>query len=67
MHSGLNLYAGDAFISYKKLLSHERGSERSKRASERVSVAERASKASSAEHANERAVRANERTDERVA
>ena len=32
MHSGLDLYAGDAFFSYKKPLSHERGSERSERA-----------------------------------
>ena len=36
-------------------------------ASEQVSAAERASEASSAEQANERMVRANERTDERVA
>ena len=48
-------------------LSHERGSERSERASERVSAAEGASEASSPEQANEWAVRANERTDERVA
>ena len=33
-------------------LSHEQGSERSERASERVSAAERASEASSAEQAN---------------
>ena len=33
-HSGLKLYAGDAFISYKKPLSHKQGSERSERASE---------------------------------
>ena len=52
MHSGLKLYAGDAFISYEKPPSHERGSERSERASERVSVAEGASKASSLEQAN---------------
>ena len=34
-------------------LSHELGSERSERASERMSAAERASKASSADQANE--------------
>ena len=48
----------------KTHLSHELGSER---ANERMSAAERASEASSAEPANERAVRANEATDERVA
>ena len=44
---GLKLYDYEivAFISYKKLLSHERGSERSERASERVSAAEGASDA----------------------
>ena len=36
LHSGLKLYEIDAFISYKKPLSHERGSERSERASERA-------------------------------
>ena len=35
--------------------------------SERASVAERAGEASSAEQANERAVRANERTEEQIA
>ena len=75
MHSGLKLYEIDAFISYKKPLSHERGSERSERASEcsggrerseqsgaseRVSAAEGASEASSPDQAYER-------TDERVA
>ena len=45
--------------------TNERGSERSERASERVSAAEGASEASSPEQAN--AVRAKERTDERVA
>ena len=39
----------------------------SKQASKRTSAAERASKASSVEQTNERAVRANERTDEQVA
>ena len=48
-------------------LSHERGSEQSERASEQVSAEERASEASRAEQANEWAVRANKRTDERVA
>ena len=42
-------------------------SEVSERASERVSAAERASEASSAEQVNDWAVQANERTDERVA
>ena len=45
-------------------LSHERGSGRSERGSERVSAAEGASEASIPEQVNERAVRANERTDE---
>ena len=67
LHSGLKLYEGDPFISYKKPLSLKRGSERSERASEWVSTAEGASEASSPEQANEWAVRANERTDERVA
>ena len=39
----------------------------SEQASERVSAAEHASEASSAEQANELALRANERTNERVA
>ena len=51
-HSGLKLYAGDAFISYKKPLSHEQGSERSERARERVSAAEGASEATSLEKAS---------------
>ena len=41
------------FETSKHLLSHEQGSERSERASKRVSAAERASEASSAEQANE--------------
>ena len=52
-HSGLKLYEIDAFISYKKPLSPERGSEWSERESERVSAAEGASEASSPEQANE--------------
>ena len=67
MHSGLNLYVIDAFISYKKPLSNEQGSEQSEQASERVSATESASKASSQEQANKWEVRVNERTDERVA
>ena len=46
LHSGLKLYVIDAFISYKKPLSQERGSERSERASEWVSAAEGASEVS---------------------
>ena len=34
MHSGLKLYAGDAFISYKKLLSNERCERTSERTNE---------------------------------
>ena len=56
-----------SFWDIKNSLSHERGSERSEWASERVSAAEGASEASSPEQANEWAVRANEQTDERVA
>ena len=52
----------------QKPLFHELRSEWvSERASERMSAAERASEASSAEQANEWAVRANERTEERMA
>ena len=58
MHSGLKLYAGDTFISYKKSLSHERGNERSERANGRVRAAEGMSEASSPEQVNEGAVRA---------
>ena len=43
VHSGLNLYEIDAFILYKKPISHEQRSERSEQASERVSAVERAS------------------------
>ena len=42
-----------SFIVFIYLLSQERGGERSEQASEQVSAAERASKASSAEQANE--------------
>ena len=60
--NGLKLYEIDAFILWtKNLFPGSLG------VSERMSAAERASEASSAEQANERAVRANERTDERVA
>ena len=56
-----------SFWDIKNSLSHERGSEQSEQASERVSAVEgKASKASSPEKANEWAVRANERTDELV-
>ena len=53
LHSGLKLYVIDAFISYKKPLSHERGSEQSERASKRMSAVEGVSEASSLEQANE--------------
>ena len=43
-----------------------RSSEGVSKVSEQVNAAERASEASSVQHANEQAVRANERTDKRV-
>ena len=56
-----------SFWDTKNSLSQEWGSERSKRAIERVSAAQGASKGRSPDQANEWAVWANERTDERVA
>ena len=59
-HNGLRKYEINAFNSEENFFSHKLGSERSERASERMSAAERVSKASSSKQANEQ-------TDERVA
>ena len=57
----VKLYAGDTFISYKKPLSHERGSERSKRASERSGGCERSEQSGASEQVGGARERANGR------
>ena len=61
-HSGLKLYAGDAFISYKKPLPHKQRSQRRERASERVSA--QAKQVVRSKRTSERCERTSERTSE---
>ena len=66
-HGGLKLHGIDAFNS-KTRISFSWDPERaSERASKRMSAAERVNEASSAEQADDRAVRVNERAEEQMA